>query len=196
MTNPIQNEFDDEIPMDGGAEDAGFMEELGNSMPKRSGVPVEANMAVADGMSMMEGSFNRRDGVSMAGSPTSDANGMGKDDEGLYDHLGGGDMDPDVNGGNTEGETGHGGDDEEHPEVMSPEMAAIIRQAKNELEKNLNGTRDLAEALFAELTAFLEESEAIQKDMGQVQNIVHAESARLDDLEPQVSAFSASANVH
>lgn len=194
MTNTNQNEFDDEIPMDGGAEDDRFMEDLGNSMPNGSGGRMEANMSVAGGMSMMVGSFNRE--VSMAGSPTSDANnGTGKEEDGLYDHHDGGDdIPPNVNDGDTEGEAFHGGDEEEHP--MSPEMAAIIRQAKNELEKNLSGTRDLAEALFAELTAFLEESEAIQKDMGQVQNIVHAESVRLDELEPQVSAFSASANTH
>ena len=178
MSDANQNEFDHGIPVDGVAGER-YMVGHGESLSRTSGVPTEGGVDV-DGVSIMAGSFNHRGGVSDTG-----ADGMGKEER-AYDHHDGGDMAPVINGDDPRGDPGHGGDEEERPEGMSSEMETITRQAKIELEKTLGGTRDLAEALFAELSAFLEESEAIQKDMGQVQNIVHAESARLDDLEPQV----------
>jgi len=78
----------------------------------------------------------------------------------------------------------HGGEEEET--MVTPEMQTILKQAKNELKASLDGTTRLTEVLFGELTCFLEEATAILKEMGDVQNIVEAESARLDELEPQV----------
>ena len=71
-------------------------------------------------------------------------------------------------------------------EELTSEVATISRQAKKELDKTIGETKELAESLFGELHSFLQEAIEIQKDFTQVQMTVHAESSRLDGLQPQV----------
>ena len=160
-------------------------------MPTGSGVPEEENLGLPHGFSTIPGDFNCHDGVTVDGSPTIDSNGKENEEAEVNDRYNG-DRAPHINDGDAEeGDAGS----KETDGVSSAEMTAIIRQAKNEFEKNLAETRSLAEELFGELSTFLEESEAIQKDFGEVQTIVHEESTRLDRVEPQVLAFSEAANV-
>lgn len=135
-------------------------------------IPVEEGGHRENGTSLMDA----REEMAMDSNSFSRFSGIEKDAgemENMFDRH-----ESQRNTNNEEGEQGHQGafengvankeDAEARTEGLPFEVATITRQATNQLQATLDETRELTDVLFSELTAFLNEAVAVQKDFEQV----------------------------
>jgi hypothetical protein len=68
----------------------------------------------------------------------------------------------------------------------SDEIAALMAQVNDNLERELKETKKAVKRIFKEIVAFHEVSKSVQELWAPIQNAEHQESLRLDELQAEV----------